>query len=149
MQSIYDRATLHALTARMDKLTPTTQAQWGQMNVAQMMAHCCAPVAVAVGDVTPRPNLISRILGPLVKNSVVGEKPFKQGLPTEKSFIVSDERHFYKEKERLVSLLTRMCAGGKDSMQGKRHPFFGRMTPDEWSTLIVKHTDHHLRQFGA
>jgi hypothetical protein len=29
------------------------------------------------------------------------------------------------------------------------HPAFGRMTADDWGALIHKHTDHHLRQFGA
>jgi hypothetical protein len=29
------------------------------------------------------------------------------------------------------------------------HSFFGRLTPEEWATLMYKHLDHHLRQFGA
>lgn len=29
------------------------------------------------------------------------------------------------------------------------HDFFGRMTREEVGQLAYKHTDHHLRQFGA
>jgi hypothetical protein len=29
------------------------------------------------------------------------------------------------------------------------HPFFGPMTQQEWETLMWKHLDHHLRQFGV
>jgi len=29
------------------------------------------------------------------------------------------------------------------------HPAFGPMTRHDWGALIYKHTDHHLRQFGA
>ena len=29
------------------------------------------------------------------------------------------------------------------------HPFFGRMTGEEWDRLLWKHLDHHLRQFGV
>jgi transposase InsO family protein len=29
------------------------------------------------------------------------------------------------------------------------HSLFGRLTPEEWATLMYKHVDHHLRQFGV
>jgi len=29
------------------------------------------------------------------------------------------------------------------------HSFFGRLKPEEWATLMYKHLDHHLRQFGV
>ena len=119
------------------------------MNVSQMLAHSCAPIAVAVGDTNPHSGFFVKILGKLVKNSVVGNQPFKKNLPTDKSFLVIDAREFEKEKEKLASLLTRLSKSGPEAMTNKVHPFFGKLTPDEWSILIVKHTDHHLLQFGV
>jgi hypothetical protein len=29
------------------------------------------------------------------------------------------------------------------------HPIFGRMSPNAWFRWAYRHTDHHLRQFGA
>ena len=33
--------------------------------------------------------------------------------------------------------------------EGPAHPLFGPMTWREWGVATYKHTDHHLRQFGA
>jgi Protein of unknown function (DUF1569) len=30
-----------------------------------------------------------------------------------------------------------------------RHPFFGAMNAKEWATIVHKHVDHHLKQFGV
>jgi hypothetical protein len=29
------------------------------------------------------------------------------------------------------------------------HPYFGKLSPEEWAILKWKHYDHHLRQFGV
>ncbi|HHT9020342.1 TPA: DUF1569 domain-containing protein [Flavobacterium psychrophilum] len=29
------------------------------------------------------------------------------------------------------------------------HPFWGKMTDDDWNKLMWNHVDHHLRQFGV
>jgi hypothetical protein len=29
------------------------------------------------------------------------------------------------------------------------HPFFGKMSSQEWAMFAYKHLDHHLTQFGA
>ncbi|MFD1127776.1 DUF1569 domain-containing protein [Paenibacillus provencensis] len=28
------------------------------------------------------------------------------------------------------------------------HPFFGKLTSEEWSIGLYKHLDHHLKEFG-
>jgi len=33
-------------------------------------------------------------------------------------------------------------------MEGKVHPFFGKMTGNQWNVLIYKHVVHHLEQFN-
>jgi hypothetical protein len=32
---------------------------------------------------------------------------------------------------------------------GPVHPLFGPLTHREWSALMYRHVDHHLKQFGA
>jgi hypothetical protein len=34
--------------SRIDKLQPSSPKQWGKMDVAQMMAHCSATIAMPV-----------------------------------------------------------------------------------------------------
>lgn len=149
MQSIYDPATLHEFISRIDKLTPTSQRQWGKMDVAQMMAHCCVPIESALGDTTIKTPLMGRIMGPIFKSVVTNEKPFKNNSPSMNEFIITDTRDFNKEKTRLSILITRLSNSGADALHNRRHPFFGKLTSGEWSNAMVKHLDHHLRQFGV
>jgi len=45
-------------------------------------------------------------------------------------------------------LLERIGAGPREG-RGPVHPLPGRLSYREWGVATYKHTDHHLRQFGA
>jgi hypothetical protein len=45
-------------------------------------------------------------------------------------------------------LLVRAADRGADA-EWPEHAAFGRLSGKEWGWLTYKHTDHHLRQFGA
>jgi len=63
--------------------------------------------------------------------------------------VVADPRDFAREKEQLKSKIRGFCEGGEARCTRHPHPFFGSLTPYEWSRGMYKHLDHHLRQFGA
>ena len=149
MESIFEPATLQAFMQRINKLKPDTQRNWGKMDVAQMMAHCSAAIENTLGDTTPKRNIIGLMFGKFAKKTIFNDKPFKQGLPTGKIFIIADTRNFEKEKQRLKTVLIKLSQGGGKPVDGKMHPFFGQMNAGEWSNLMNKHIDHHLKQFGA
>jgi len=149
MQNIFEASTARELTDRINRLSPDSQRQWGKMNVAQMMAHTCLPMEVALGEKEGKRTLMGRLIGPLVKKIVTDEKPFKQSLPTNPDFIIVDEKDFNTEKQRLIAVLGRFSKAGEKTMESRRHPFFGKLTGKEWSNAMVKHLDHHLRQFGG
>ena len=149
MKNLFEKETVAEVIGRIDSLQPAVQRQWGKMNVAQMMAHCCAALDMASGKINPPRMLIGRILGPLVKPIYANEKPFAQNNPTEKTLVVSDARDFSLERERLKDRLREFHAGGEANCTRHPHPFFGNLTPQEWSRGMYKHMDHHLRQFGA
>ena len=149
MKSIFEPATLQEINQRIDSLKPDAKRQWGKMDAAQMLAHCSNALEVTVGDKSPKSTFMGKILGRLVKSVITNEKPFKPNMPTDPSFIIPDSRNFEKEKQRLKTLLTRVSTGGANTLQNRKHPFFGPLTPQEWSNSTVKHMDHHLRQFGA
>jgi len=149
MDSIYERTTLKELTQRLDKLTASSKRLWGKMDVAQMLAHCSNVIEMAIGEKAGKSSLMGKVIGPFVKGVVTSEKPFKQNMPTDNNFIVSDSKDFYKEKVRLTILLTRLSASGPEFMHNRRHSFFGKLTSREWSNSTVKHLDHHFRQFGV
>jgi len=149
MKNLYEREALDEVIARINSLQPTAQRLWGKMDVGQMLAHCSAAMDMASGKNNPRRMLIGRLLGPFVKPVYTNEKPFGQGNPTEKTLAVSDSRDFSQEQVRLKQCVREFHEGGEAKCTRHPHPFFGDLTPQEWSRGMYKHLDHHLRQFGA
>jgi hypothetical protein len=149
MPSLFDEKESAIIIDRINKLTPASKPLWGKMNVSQMLAHCQAPLNVAMGKETFKRNLFGFLFGKLAKRSVVSDKPFKRNLPTAPSFIVKEERSFDTEKTKLIGLVTTFTTGGEQGLTKEPHPFFGAMTTAEWDKSQWKHLDHHLQQFGV
>lgn len=132
---------------RINSLTPQSQRQWGKMNVAQMLAHVQLPIKIAYGTHTPKGSFLLRLIGPLFKSKLWDNKPYKQGLPTDPTFVMSEsEKDFETEKSALLDLVGRFSEA---TIVGKKHPIFGRLTKENWSKATWKHIDHHLKQFGS
>jgi hypothetical protein len=104
----------------------------------------------ATGDDKPPRQMIGRVLGPIAKAMVINkERPFGKNSPTAPNLVISDQRQFDAEKQRLLQIIDRFVDGGPQACTDHPHQFFGKLTPDEWGRLMYKHLDHHLRQFGA
>src|SRR4051812_2760598 len=150
MKSLFDPASLAEIKARIRDVGPAAKPQWGRMNLAQALAHCSGVLELALGDRRPPRMLIGRIIGRLVKPIVVGsDAPIRPNSPTLKELVVLDARDVEIERGRLLALLDRFASGGPAGCTDHPHPFFGRMSSEEWARFEYKHLDHHLRQFGA
>ncbi|MCU0396810.1 MAG: DUF1569 domain-containing protein [Cyclobacteriaceae bacterium] len=149
MKNLFNSADAHELIERINKLTPQSQRLWGKMDVAQIFAHCSILLRVARGLDKPKRRFIGLLLGPLVKNTFFGEKPHPKNSPTDKTFIVSDQKHFDSEKANLIEHIRAFSEGGPAACTTHPNPFFGKLTPDEWALGQYKHIDHHLKQFGV
>jgi Protein of unknown function (DUF1569) len=150
MKNLFEAAAVEEVKERMALLRPDSERQWGKMNSAQTLAHCSAAMEMAVGDRTPPRILIGRLLGRFAKKSMIlNEKPMPRNVGTDKSLVVSDERDFVVERQRLREFIDRFAAGGPGACTRHPHFFFGPLTPEEWAALMYQHLDHHLRQFRA
>jgi hypothetical protein len=149
MKNLFEQQTMDEVIARIDKLQPASERQWGKMDVAQMMAHCSATMDMASGRLNLPRLFIGRILGPLVKPVYTNEKPFRKNGPTDKKLVVADLRDFLREQEQLKLKVRQFHEGGEAKCTRRPHPFFGALTPQDWARGSYKHLDHHLRQFGA
>ena len=145
MKNLFQREAADEVIARIDTLRPIAQRQWGKMDVAQMMAHCSAALDMASGRLNPPRILLGRLLGPFVKPIYTNEKPFSKNNPTDKKLVVSDQRDFQREQERLKLCVRQFHEGGKEKCTRHPHPFFGALSPQDWSRGMYKHLDHHLR----
>ena len=150
MENLYEPAKVENLKQRIGKLTLSSQRQWGTMTASQALAHCSAAMEMATGDSLPPRMFIGRILAPLVKNRAIhSAEPLKRNTPTAKDLVIKDDRDLAQEQQRLCQLINRFAAAGPQGCTKHPHTFFGPLTPEEWATLMYKHLDHHLRQFGA
>jgi Protein of unknown function (DUF1569) len=121
-------------------------AQWGKMNVAQMLVHCQMPLGVATGKHVLKSNFFMRLIGPLFKKQLFNNEPFKRNLPTDKSFIITTQKDVEQEKQYLIEMIKYFSP---TTISSAPHPFFGKLSNDEWSKGTWKHLDHHLQQFGV
>ena len=149
MKNMFEAGTVEEVKGRIASLQPASERLWGKMTPAQAVAHCSESMRMATGATKPPRVLIGRILGPLVKGKVLGNEPMRRNSPTAKSLVVQDERNLETERQRLCKLIDKFSSTGARGCTTHPHPFFGPMTPEEWSILTYKHLDHHLRQFGA
>jgi hypothetical protein len=148
-KSLFDRDAHLDILGRINKLTPESNPLWGKMTVSQMLSHCQKPLEVATGDLKLKRGLIGFLFGTMAKKKMVGSEPFSKNLPTDPNFKIAERKDFYKEKNKLVALINQFVKNGREGITKESHPFFGKLSLDEWEILLWKHLDHHLRQFGV
>jgi len=149
MPSLFNPQDNQQLIERLKSLKPEAQAEWGKMNVSQMLAHVQEPLKMALGDLVLKRSLVSVLFGKSIKNKLLREEQFARNYPTAKQFRMTDLRHFEKERENLIPIIQKFVTAGSAGITDKPHPFFGKMSPAEWDTIQWKHIDHHFRQFGV
>jgi hypothetical protein len=150
MKNLFETATVKGLKGRMAQLSPDSERVWGQMSLAQALAHCSAAMEMAMGAKKPPRIFIGRLVGRLAKKSMItNEKPMPRNVGTNPILVVSDEFDLDRERQRLGELIDRLAAGGPAACTTHPHFFFGPLTPVEWAALMYQHLDHHLRQFRA
>lgn len=147
IKNLFDSAVKVEILNRLEQLTPKSQRLWGKMDAAQMLAHIQAPMNVAYGRSHVKANWIMRKILPLFKSLLYNEKPWKQGLPTDKTFITTGSvKDFEQEKKLVKDLINNFL---EVNLINDEHPVFGKLTKEQWSKATWKHLDHHLRQFGV
>jgi Protein of unknown function (DUF1569) len=150
MKHLFEPDRVKEVKERLAHVRPDSERQWGKMDPAQMMAHCSAAIEMAEGKIVSPRIMIGRLLGPLAKRSlIVRGEPMRRNSTTAPSVLISNERDFVTEKQRLLESIDRFVTGGPAKCARQPHFFFGPLTPDEWASLMYQHLDHHLRQFGV
>lgn len=150
MKTIFDQPTRDQLMTRVSALGHNHTAQWGKMNLYQMLKHFTIWNDWILGthQRVYKQELLGFIFGKwALKGMVKDDRPMKKGMPAGKAFIV-------KEKEGDIDSLkqtwmNQIGAYACFSNTAFIHDFFGRMTQEEIGILAYKHCDHHLRQFGV
>ncbi|MFZ4545161.1 MAG: DUF1569 domain-containing protein [Saprospiraceae bacterium] len=148
-ESIFDKDFSEEIISRIEKLSPETAGKWGRMTVSQMLKHCQQPLRVAMGDLKLKQNWIGFLFGKMAKRKFISTMSMGKNLPTDKNFIVLNNPNFENEKAALVEMLRMFAEKGAEIITKEPHPFFGKMSIEEWDNLQVIHLKHHLNQFGV
>ncbi|MTH16866.1 DUF1569 domain-containing protein [Flavobacterium sp. LC2016-01] len=150
MKNIFDKNVSDEFIKRANALNANSQPLWGKMSVDQMLAHCNVTYEMVYETIHPKPNAFLRfILKTLVKNKVVNNEPYPRNSRTAPQFIISGERNFEVEKNRLANYISKTQELGEREFEGKESLSFGKLTATEWNNMFVKHLDHHFSQFGV
>ena len=147
IKNLFDPVVKQEIIDRINMLTSQSQRQWGKMDAAQMMAHVQIPMGVALGTHSVKGNWLMKLILPMFKKLLYDEKPWKPGLPTDKTFVMTGQtKDFETEKKNLLDKVTRFS---EVTLVSEKHPVFGKLTKEQWSKATWKHLDHHLKQFGV
>lgn len=150
MRNSFDIKDSQDFINRIQQLNSNTQALWGKMNVAQMLAHCNVAYELVYEPKHPKPKGFKKwMLKKFVKNYVVSEKPYKKNTQTAPEFLIQTDKDFEVEKNRLIAFVQKTQSLGSAYFEGKESHSFGPLTTQEWNNLFSKHLNHHLTQFGV
>lgn len=148
MKTVFDKTTRDELIARVNLLNENSTAQWGKMNIYQMLKHCTLAEEMYLGKKAHKRMFLGRILGKFALNQLMkDEKPMGRNAPTSANFIVKENSgNVTSQKEQWIKLLEAYADYPNHEFM---HWFFGKMTKDQVGYLVYKHADHHLRQFNG
>ena len=148
MKSIFNTTDNQEIIARINSLSSDSQALWGKMSVDQMLKHINDAILVSFNEKPLKVPFVFKILGRILKKSVLKQPEFAKNSPTAKEFKYVENFDFEIVKSELITNFSRFQQG-KQAIKCTNHPFWGKMNAEDWNNLQWKHVDHHLRQFGV
>ncbi|MEQ8419159.1 MAG: DUF1569 domain-containing protein [Arenibacter algicola] len=149
MKTIFDKNTRDQLVKRIEQIRKEQKAEWGKMNVVQMLRHNTYWNGWILGtqDHTYKQAFIGKLFGKMaLKRMIKDDRPLDRNIPTSDQFKVQTiDGDLESEKLKWIDLIYKY-----ENYNNPRfiHDFFGKMTKEQIGILVYKHTDHHLRQFG-
>ena len=148
MKTIFDKATRDELIARINTVNENNTAQWGKMNVYQMVKHCRLWEEWIQSNRKNKVVFVGLLFGRIaLKRVMKDESPLMRNSPTLPELIIKEQSgDIASEKKRWIALIEQYP---HYSDAGFVHSFFGKMTKEQVGYMAYKHTDHHLRQFNC
>ena len=137
---------------RLREVRPESVARWGRMSAHQMVCHLSDSFRVVMGQkpVSHATSLLQRTIVKWI--ALYLPLPWPAGIRTRPEIDqeVGGTRpiDFGADVAQLEALLELITAPAR-SFDWPSHPRFGPMSESAWLRWGYRHTDHHLRQFGA
>ena len=149
----FDEEFARDVYTRIRNLPDDVVPRWGRMRKADLLEHFLAALGNSLGEATfdiPLQSaawvrtflkwLILTVEFPMLRNVQFKDREGK-ALPLARS------KGSLMDLKAMLERVAR--AGAADVPAPPPHPWFGRLTFEEWKLLHVRHIRHHLKQFGA
>ncbi len=148
MNSVFDPTTRDELIQRINSLNENSTAVWGKMNIYQMLTHNALWQNLMLGRIKSKRVFLGRIIGKAaLKNVLKDDAPLRKNTPTTPEVMANEKTGDLEiQRKKWIDELEEYANFPNDEFI---HPFFGKMTKEEVGYFVYKHSDHHLRQFGA
>ena len=149
MKTVFDPSVRDELVERIRSLNKESKAQWGRMNIHQMLRHCISWDEVVLSKKLVAQPFLGRLAGKIfLKRLVKDDRPMPQNLPSIPDLKMQKDvdSDIIAEKERWISLINEYPAHLAITFV---LPFFGKVKKEVAGIVAYKHSDHHLRQFNA
>ena len=83
------------------------------------------------------------------RKSMTNDQPYRKNLPTGPTFIRTGKHDVSEERQRLIAYIEAIEQLGPERLSEIPSLSLGKLSSEEWSNMLYKHLDHHLRQFGV
>jgi len=149
MKNILNEADYSEIKNRIQQLSNTNTRLWGNLELQEMLIHCTTQLQLALGEISYKQQGPSFMRSKLGKWLLFSTIPWPKGAETPNEMNPEIASFSVTEIENEKIVLLNYLQNVRQQTQLKSHPFFGELTREEWSRIIYKHLDHHLKQFGS
>lgn len=153
MGNLFNNRDNSEIIIRVSKIEANVTPLWGTMTANEMLCHIADVLKDAIGMREVK-SAVPGILKPFMKIILLSKKPFRKHLPALKIYkqgnsgLGTRPTNFEYDKAVFKDLVRKAGTQGENYAL-REHPAAGRLNRDQYGYLLWKHTDHHLRQFGA
>ncbi|HEX6590218.1 MAG TPA: DUF1569 domain-containing protein [Longimicrobiales bacterium] len=138
-----------ALLARLALLRADSPRRWGRMTPHQAVCHLSDSMRATLGDWSKPPARTPPMRWLIRSIAFTVPLRWPHGVRTARELDQQRDGtrpvEFERDRAELVTLLRRVAS----SDELPPHPLWGRMSRGMTGRYVWRHTDHHLRQFGA
>ncbi|MBS7233389.1 DUF1569 domain-containing protein [Flavobacterium psychroterrae] len=149
-KDFFTAKTVALFTKRINNLSPNSKRAWGTMSPDQMLHHLNLACGSSLGyfNLPDESTFSTRTVGKWLLVDLLPNMP--KGLKMPVGFAIPSKEHFDFEKERALLLeIINKASNSKSTDSWTPHVAFGHLSKKQWSKLLTKHIDYHLRQFGV
>lgn len=148
MRTLWNAADRDEIDARLQRLSPDHSAAWGRLDAPRMLAHVHDALRMAFGELPTASRASAVLRNPIVRHAFIHWLPFPKGAPAPGELLARAPDGWATELVACRAIVARW-GNERADRAWPEHPAFGTLSPRDWGVLAYKHTDHHLRQFGA